>query len=123
MYVKRVDGAPLTPGGPTEMPIPTGWLSTGTPPALPTGWTLGTDVDGDAAYSHALVSEGSITLIDATGSPHTYTRTSSGDGTGWTPPPGEQGTISVAPAGAGNAGQVTVNDPTGPGPPIERHSR
>ncbi len=113
VYVKRVDGAPLTPGGPTEMPIPTSWLSTATAPALPTGWTLSTDVDGDAAYSHALVSEGSITLVDATGAPHTYTRTSSGDGTGWTPPAGEQGTISVAAAGTGSGGQITVNDPDG----------
>jgi YD repeat-containing protein len=113
VYVKRVDGAPLYSGGPVEMQLPASWLSTGATPALPAGWNLSTDVDGDPGYVRAMVSEESITLVDASGSPHIYTRTLKDGVTGWAPPAGEQGTLSVVHSGAANAGEITVIDPDG----------
>lgn len=113
-YVKRTDNQPLIAGSnSTEMILPAQWLSTGRAPALPTGWLLSTDVDGQTAYSEARISEQSITAFDTSGSPHIYTRTTGADGVAWTPPAGEHSVLSIAGPDSPTPGEVTLIDEDG----------
>ncbi|PRZ43005.1 RHS repeat-associated protein [Antricoccus suffuscus] len=114
VYVKRVDGAPLSSGGPVMSVLPAEWLSTADVPPLPAGWNLSTDIDESASYIRATIASESITLIDASGSPHLYDKTTSATGlVAWTPPEGEHSTLTVAAAGAPDAGSITVLDEDG----------
>lgn len=71
------------------IPVPSSWLSP-TLSALPAGWSLSADLDG-GTYVKAALSESGVSLIDSTGASHGYARTSDG---GYTPPPGEYGSLS-----------------------------
>ena len=106
--IKRADGAPLYSGGPTEARIPASWLSTTDRPALPDGWTLSTDIDGDAAYTRAAVATESITIYDGAATPHVYSKTTNNGQIAWKAPDGEHGVLSVA----GN-GEITLLDEDG----------
>ena len=92
--------------------VPAEWLAPAEAPALPAGWTLSTDVDGAAPYVRAVVSEQSVTLVDDTGAPHTWTRDPAKP-TSLSPPAGENGALTVAPAGTPEAGQLTLLEEDG----------
>jgi RHS repeat-associated protein len=93
-----------TPSG-QEFIVPPDWFTTKTQ-TLPNGWSSSTPIAGNSSYYvSARVSEGSVTITDAGGTVHIYSRTSSG---GYTPPPGEYGTISLD-----TAGQVTLTEADG----------
>ena len=72
--------SPDTPGGGL---VPSDWLY---PEAalLPSGWALSTPLNGGLAMTSARVSESAVTIIDATGAGHVFTR--SADGTTFTAP-------------------------------------
>nr|WP_208406425.1 PA14 domain-containing protein [Amycolatopsis granulosa] len=94
-----------TDNGTTVPPqiVPADWLSTSDLPALPQGWSLSADADGDGtSYTDAKVTDQNIVLTDATGAKHTWTKKSTG---GYTPPTGEDGVLALNPAG-----QVTLTD-------------
>jgi len=74
------------------VPLPASWLSTA-PPALPVGWSLSADIDGEGGYTLARVTDAAVALTDATGSTHTYTKRSDGS---YQPPTGEYGTLTTA---------------------------
>ena len=61
-------------------------------PALSPGWTLGTAALG---YTGARVGDRWVSLIDRAGASHTWTWT----GSGYAPPPGEDGTLAVDASG------------------------
>ncbi|WP_275895924.1 MULTISPECIES: PA14 domain-containing protein [Amycolatopsis] len=83
--------------------VPADWLSTSDLPALPKGWTMSADLDGDgSSYTEAKVTDQNIVLTDATGAKHTWTKKSTG---GYTPPTGEDGVLALD-----NAGRVTLSD-------------
>ncbi|SDN53619.1 RHS repeat-associated core domain-containing protein [Leifsonia sp. 509MF] len=72
--------------------VPPTWFSKAVD-TLPPGWGSSTALNGtDAIYTRAEVKEGSIALIDSSGTPHTYTKAKTGSG--YTPPPGEQGILA-----------------------------
>jgi RHS repeat-associated protein len=75
------------PGQSSGSPISSTWL---TPDAamLPAGWSLSTSLGGGLAMTAARVSESSVTVYDASGAAHLYTKTA--DGSGYTPPTGEE---------------------------------
>ncbi len=78
--------------------VPATWFSK-TVDTLPPGWGASTALSGaDAIYVRAEVKEGSVALIDTTGAAHTYTTATTG--TGYTPPPGEQGVLTQDGTGA-----------------------
>lgn len=80
-----------TPSG-QELIVPSSWLSP-TQVVLPSGWTASTPLAGDyGAYVSATVDAGAVVLTDATGTAHTYARTSAG---GYTPPPGQHGVLAL----------------------------
>ena len=86
-------------------PVPASWLSPA-PAALPDGWTVSADLDGSGSgYASALVTDASAVLTDATGSTHTYTKTSTGS---YTPPTGEQGVLA-----RGSDGTLMLTDEAG----------
>lgn len=76
-------------GTPSQL-IPTEWLNTETP-ALPAGWNLGIDPDGNLGYERLKANQGSVVLTDSTGSTHEYTWT----GTAYKPPTNEDGVLTV----------------------------
>ncbi|WP_297542085.1 PA14 domain-containing protein [Amycolatopsis sp.] len=76
-----------------EQIVPADWLFTSDLPALPQGWTLSADVDGDGtSYTDAKVTDQTIVLTDASGAKHTWTKKSTG---GYTPPQDEDGILSL----------------------------
>ena len=91
---------------------PASWLTPEVPGALPEGWTVSADLDGDFAYVHSLVTSTAVVLTDSTGATHTWTRTESPTaGTGgdaFTPPAGEHGTLALD-----STGKVTLHDEDG----------
>ena len=73
--------------------VPSSWLSP-TVESLPSGWSASTALASDAgAYVSAAVQANAVVLTDATGTAHTYTRTSAG---GYTPPAGEYGVLALS---------------------------
>lgn len=74
-YFEQGGGATLAlyaRGPVAETVVPASWLST-TAPALPAGWSLSADLDGEGSYTQALVTDASAVLTDASGAVHTYT--------------------------------------------------
>lgn len=74
--------------GVAEQEIPVSWL-TPKANALPDGWQLNLDVDGNVAYERLRVSGSSVILEDSTRQTHEYTST----GSGFKPPVNEDGTL------------------------------
>lgn len=72
------------------VPVPSSWLAPNASPLTP-GWSLSADVDGVGSYVKAALTESGVTLTDATGGAHGYTKTSDG---GYAPPAGEYGVLS-----------------------------
>lgn len=84
-------------GAVAEGIVPSSWLST-TNAALPDRWTLSSGL----AYTGAQVGQGTISLVDPSGDLHIYTW----NGSGWTPPAGEDGILT----GDGNGNFVLLDD-------------
>ncbi|MEV5714652.1 PA14 domain-containing protein [Amycolatopsis mediterranei] len=83
--------------------VPADWLYSSDLPALPQGWTLSADLDGDGgSYTKAQVTDQNIVLTDTTGAKHTWTKKSTG---GYDPPAGEDGVLAVD-----SAGRVTLQE-------------
>lgn len=88
-----------------EFPVPASWF-TKSLEILPDGWGSSTVLASSAGmYSQARVQEGSVTLTDATGGTHAYTKTSDG---AYSPPLGEGGILTVD-----SAGQISLLDEYG----------
>ncbi len=79
-----------------EYVVPASWFSTKVQ-TLPAGWSSSTPIAGSGGlYVSARVSEAAVTLRDATGSVHTYTKTTTGGSTGgYKSPAGEYGVLSL----------------------------
>jgi len=112
-YTDGVDPANLQlwvkytiPGGANvEEIVPSTWF-TRSVQSLPGGWSGSAPIAGDAAnYVSEQNSGGSITFTDVAGATHTYTQVAGG--TGYAPPAGEDGVVSL------NAGIVTFTDDSG----------
>jgi RHS repeat-associated protein len=74
-------------------PVPGTWF-TKTVQSLPGGWSGSQPLVGDqASYVSAQNNGSSIVFTDVAGAAHTYTLTA--DSTGYTPPPGEAGVVTV----------------------------
>ena len=103
------------PGASPPMVIPSTWLSPERPRALPSGWTLSTEIDGDPGYVSATPVAGGVAVLDGTGETHTWVATtlpaglaSSGQVAAYTPPKGQDGVL------AQNAdGTLTLHDADG----------
>ncbi|MBB4675046.1 PA14 domain-containing protein [Crossiella cryophila] len=92
-------------GAGDPVPVPASWL-TPTASALPPGWSLSADVDGQGqSYTKATLTESGVTLTDTDGGSHSYERTSDG---GYRPPAGEYGVLS-----RDNEGKLTLIDSGG----------
>ncbi|MDR6971565.1 PA14 domain-containing protein [Leifsonia shinshuensis] len=77
--------------------VPANWF-TKTADALPPGWSASAPIAGDAGtYVAAKNNGGSVTITDADGGTHVFTKTSTG---GYTPPPGEKTTLTTDRTGA-----------------------
>lgn len=76
--------------GLSSQEIPVSWL-TPKANAVPEGWQLSIDVDGDVAYERLRVSGTSVILEDSTRQTHTYTAITGG---GYKPPVDEDGKLS-----------------------------
>ncbi|WP_146242808.1 PA14 domain-containing protein [Curtobacterium sp. MCBD17_019] len=89
--------------------VPSDWFSRDVQ-TLPAGWSSSTALEGDAgSWASAQVTESAVILTDATGTAHTYTKTSGdGSGTGYTAPAGEYGIVSLD-----QSGRVTYTDDDG----------
>ncbi|HJP81681.1 MAG TPA: PA14 domain-containing protein [Candidatus Saccharimonadales bacterium] len=74
--------------GYTDQEIPVTWL-TPQANAVPEGWQLNLDVDGNVGYERLRVSGNSVILQDASRNNHEYTST----GTGYKPPVNEDGVL------------------------------
>ncbi len=80
----------LTRGpGISDQSLPASWLSNRAQ-ALPDGWQLNLDVDGDISYERLYVAGSSVVLTDASGETHTYAATGNG---GYKPPVNEDGVL------------------------------
>ena len=81
------------PGVPNDLAVPASWLSTLSTeqPALPTGWSLSADADGELAYVRAVVTNDAVTLVGGDGATSEYRKTT----TGYTPPIGEHGVLAI----------------------------
>ena len=101
---KRTD---VAQGDPAAQPSPvlSSWLSPN-PPALPTGWSVSADLDGDGGYSGARITDAAVVLTDSTGTTHTYSKKSDGS---YTPPTGEYGVIGRD----GATGAISLADSDG----------
>jgi len=76
-----------------EQIVPADWLFTSDLPALPQGWTLSADLDGDGtSYTEAKIADQTIVLTDATGAKHTWTKKSTG---GYSSPQDEDGVLAL----------------------------
>ncbi|MGH2771944.1 MAG: PA14 domain-containing protein, partial [Actinomycetota bacterium] len=73
--------------------VPASWLSADLP-GLPDGWSMSADPDGELSYTHAKLGDRQVVLTDSTGATHTYTST----GSGWAPPPDEDGILATDPS-------------------------
>jgi RHS repeat-associated protein len=92
-------------GSGNAYPIPASWLTTSYQ-SLPAAWSASAPIDGDAsAYVSATVTDSAVTLVDDSGTAHTYTKTSTG---GYTPPAGEDGVVALD-----QNGVVTFTDDDG----------
>ncbi len=60
-----------TPVGAAGQVVPSSWLSSASR-ALPVGWNLGVDPDGNVSYDHITITANSAILTDSTGSTHEY---------------------------------------------------
>jgi RHS repeat-associated protein len=90
----------------TEQVVPANWLSKATS-LLPSGWSSSAPVAGDSGnIVRADVHEGYITLTDVSGGEHIYIK--SDTGSGYTPPPGENGTVAFD-----TTGNLTFTDDAG----------
>lgn len=88
LFVRTTDGTTV----PSQL-MPSSWLYTAEPPALPEGWTLSADLDGSGAvYTRAQIQDSTIVLTDATGAKHTWTKKSDG---GYAPPADEDGVLAL----------------------------
>jgi len=87
-----------------ESIVPTSWLSTDAP-ALPQGWSVSADLDGNLAYTRARVNEASVTLVDSSGTTHTYTQS----GTSYVPPLNEDAVLTKD----ASTGLLTLHDTDG----------
>ena len=95
-----------TSGGTTVEKIVPGTWFTRSIQTLPSGWSGSRPLIGDAgAFTNAQNNGGSIVLTDVSGATHTYTQTAGG--TGYTPPAGESGVVSIV------AGNVNFTDASG----------
>jgi len=89
----------------TAQVVPASWL-TKDATFLPSGWAASGPVTGIAGgYVSATNKEGFVTLVDAQGGQHTYTKTSNG---GYKPPAGEGGILT-----ADQSGNLTFTDSSG----------
>ncbi len=77
------------PAVPPDTIVPSSWLDPGTE-SLSAGWDLGTGA-GELSYLSARVNDNSVTLIGPFGDTHEYKL----NGTGYTPPPGEDGVLAT----------------------------
>jgi RHS repeat-associated protein len=75
--------------------VPTSWLSTSVSP-LPLGWTMSPDTSGAATYTRVVAENSSVTLFDASGATHIFTKVTNSNGTSFTPPPGETTVLTQA---------------------------
>lgn len=92
-------------GAGTVYPVPASWLTTAYQ-SLPAAWSASAPIDGDASqYVSAIVTDSAVTLIDDSGTAHTYTKVSTG---GYTPPAGENGMVALD-----QGGIVTFTDEAG----------
>ncbi|WP_112265828.1 PA14 domain-containing protein [Lentzea terrae] len=83
--------------------IPASWLYTQDLPALPIGWQLNANLTGDGStYTKAQVQDQTIVLTDATGTKHTWTKSSAGS---YKPPAGEDGVL-----GLDTSGKITLHE-------------
>ncbi|WP_307041778.1 PA14 domain-containing protein [Agromyces ramosus] len=89
----------------TPFIVPASWF-TKSQEILPDGWASSTILAGDlGTYTKARVEEGSITLTDAMGGTHSFTKIPAG---GYKPPAGESGVMAI-----GGDGRVTFTDGAG----------
>lgn len=94
-----------TTNGTTVPPqlVPSSWLFTAAPPALPQGWSMSADLDGSGdVYTQAQLQDSTVVLTDASGAKHTWTKTSAG---GYTPPADEDGVLALD-----TGGRITVTE-------------
>ncbi|ONI83265.1 hypothetical protein ALI22I_32470 [Saccharothrix sp. ALI-22-I] len=92
LFVRTTDGATV----PSQI-VPADWLYSSDLPALPKGWTLSADLDGDGStYTEAKVTDQNVVLTDGTGAKHTYTKKSAG---GYTAPSGAEGVLALDASG------------------------
>lgn len=98
LFTQTADGTTVPP-----QLVPSSWLYTSEPPALPVGWNLSANLDGSgAAYTRAQVQDSTIVVTDATGAKHTWTKTSAG---GYVPPTGDDGVL-----GLDTGGRITLTE-------------
>ncbi|WP_158864170.1 PA14 domain-containing protein [Leifsonia sp. AG29] len=102
-YYQMAGGASLylysqVTGDPTTVKVvPANWF-THTNPPLPDGWATSQPIMGDAAtYVAAKNNGGSVTITDANGGTHVFSRNSAG---GYSPPAGESTTLTTDANGA-----------------------
>lgn len=97
-------------GASANFVVPPGWFSSFNTP-LPSRWTMSA---GNLAYTSARVSDGFVSVTDATGSAHVWRANGSG---GYDPPIGQDATLATDAAGAvtlhGADGRTYVFGPTG----------
>lgn len=92
-----------------EFTVPSPWLTTA-PQMLPPGWQASLALGGgDAEYSSARIEDSAVVLTDTAGTAETWTKTTSGSVTGYTPPDGSYGVMSVA----SDTKQITLTDEDG----------
>jgi RHS repeat-associated protein len=83
--------------------VPAGWFHNQDLPALPKGWAMSSDIDGDGlAYTEAKVTDQTVVLTDSSGAKHTWTKKSTG---GYSAPEGDTGVL-----GLDGSGKVTLTD-------------
>ncbi|WP_206737237.1 PA14 domain-containing protein [Agromyces albus] len=88
----------------TKMEVPPSWF-TRSLTTMPPGWEASTPLAGAGnVFTQVRVSENSVTVTDAAGATHTYTKTNGG----YQPPVGEIGVLVV-----GRDGKVSLTDGTG----------
>ncbi|WP_020647210.1 PA14 domain-containing protein [Amycolatopsis balhimycina] len=98
LFTRADDGATVS-----AQIVPSDWLYSADLPAVPRGWTLSSDVDGEGTgYVEAKIADQSIVLTDGTGAKHTWVKAGTG---GYTPPSGEVGVL-----GLDAGGRVTLTE-------------
>ena len=98
LFTRTTDGTTV----PAQI-VPADWLFSGDLPALPKGWTLSADLDGNGTtYTTAQVTDQNVVLTDATGAKHTWTKKSAG---GYSPPQSEDGVLAID-----TGGKVTLTE-------------